>query len=122
MNETGMVFSETGETLFWHEPFGRTAMHLPDSDVLWDFLWANREAIGGVAHTHPWRGVPQPSLKDVTTFRAVERALGRILLWPIVTQDQVRYFKYNPVQREYLAVDPPNFNLDLGTLREKSGI
>jgi proteasome lid subunit RPN8/RPN11 len=72
---------------------------LPDSRGLWDIFWENRDRLSGFAHSHPGAGVPWPSGTDLTTFRAVEAALGRRLQWWIVTLDQVAVFTF--VEGEY---------------------
>ena len=84
MMETALVFDLHGKTIYWHEPSGRTSGYLPDSQDLWDVLWDNRHRLGGVAHTHPWHGPALPSHTDLTTFAAVEKGLGKHLLWPVV--------------------------------------
>jgi len=92
MIESGVVFNKKGAPIYWHLPEGRTAGSIPDCDKLWNFLWENREIIGGVAHSHPGSGLPVPSQTDVQTFSAIERALGKKLLWPIVSKDQTRFY------------------------------
>ena len=69
---------------YWHLPHGRTAVEIPDDVALWDVLWQNRARLIGVAHTHPGSGTPVPSGTDLTTFAAIERALGRPLTWWVV--------------------------------------
>lgn len=87
--ETGVLVDLDGEPIFWHQPQGRNVGYLPDSRELWDVIWENREAISGFAHSHPGSGVPGPSEEDVTTFAAVEAALGRRLTWWITSADHV---------------------------------
>jgi hypothetical protein len=96
MQEVALVFDEKGKALYWHEPYGRSQSWLPDSRELWDVLWQNRATLGGVAHTHPWHGRSLPSSTDVTTFLAIETALGKQLLWPIITLDDARCFVRDP--------------------------
>lgn len=72
--------------VYWHLPHGRTAVEIPDDVALWDVLWQNRARLVGVAHTHPGSGTPAPSGTDLTTFAAIERALGRTLTWWIVNE------------------------------------
>lgn len=97
MMETALVFDLHGNTIHWHEPQGRSGGSLPDSRSLWDVLWENRERLGGVAHTHPWDGPAHPSGTDTTTFDAIERGLGKRLLWPVVTFTDVVYVVRNPL-------------------------
>jgi hypothetical protein len=87
MMEAGAVIGSDGEVIFWHSPDGRHGGALPDSRELWDVLWENRASIRGFAHSHPGSGVPGPSYTDVTTFAAVEAALGRRLTWWITSSD-----------------------------------
>jgi len=83
--EAGVVIDKDHKPIFWHLPDGRSWGVIPDSRTLWDVLWEHRERIQGVAHTHPFDGEPWPSNTDVTTFAAIEAALGRRLTWWIVT-------------------------------------
>lgn len=87
MMEAGVVIAG-GKPVFWHLPKGRTAGSLPDSRDLWDVLWEHRDALDGFAHSHPGLGVPGPSHTDVTTFLAIERALGQRLRWWITSRDR----------------------------------
>lgn len=101
MMEVALVFDTEGRTIHWHVPQAPEVDAIPDSRALWDVLWENRHRLGGVAHSHPWKGYPAPSQKDVTTFSAVERGLGKRLLWPVVTMDKVGYWVFNPVHVGY---------------------
>lgn len=89
MIETGVVVSTYHEPIFWHEPGGRSSGALPDSRTLWDVLWqANRDGwLSGFAHTHPGGGMPGPSQEDLSSFVAIENAIGRPLNWWIVNAD-----------------------------------
>lgn len=105
MIETAAVFDLEGNVIHWHLPLGRSGGWLPDSRDLWTILWNNRENLGGVAHTHPWNGEPWPSGTDVTTFAACEAALGKRLVWPIVTLDRVVTFRWSgPGKFDYKPV------------------
>ena len=104
MIEAAVVIGLEGEPLYWHLPPGRSAGSLPDSRELWDIIWENRELIAGGAHTHPGRGVPGPSREDVTTFSAVELALGRRLAWWIVSSDCVAVVRWQgPEAYDYVV-------------------
>ena len=121
MLEVALVFDKEGKTIHWHVPPGRSSGHIPDTRDLWEVLWENRDRIGGVAHTHPWNGDAWPSLTDMTTFRAVERGLGRQLLWPVVTFTEMRGFVFNPVTGDYVQAGPLTIELEgLEELRERS--
>jgi hypothetical protein len=108
--EAGVVLDTEGLPLYWHLPEGRTSGSLPDSRTLWDVLWEHRNRISGFAHSHPGRAAPGPSLEDVTTFAAIEAALGRRLDWWISSEDAVvlvrwagpgaHAYRVSPVDRE----------------------
>lgn len=85
MTECALVFDTDYRTLYVHLPRNRTAGFIPDSPDLWRVLWECRDVVGGVAHIHPWEGQAMPSLEDLTTFDAIQRGLGKLLKWPIVT-------------------------------------
>lgn len=126
MMETALVFDLNGKTIYWHEPAGRTSGSLPDSQDLWDVLWENRHRLGGVAHTHPWNGPAVPSTTDVTTFAAVEKGLGKHLLWPVVTFNDVLYVVRNPLYEQggamWTAAGPLTFEVEgIDELRYRSG-
>jgi plasmid maintenance system antidote protein VapI len=131
MIETAFVFDKDGSIIHWHLPPGRTGGSLPDSRGLWDIMWENREILGGVAHTHPWSGQPWPSMTDVTTFSACERALGRRLIWPIITFDRIECFRWRKSVRgmdgAYDLMEPESENYprlsqeDIEQLRVLSG-
>lgn len=91
MIEAGVVIDKSGNPLFWHLPEGRTAGSLPDSRTLWQVLWDafKEDKLLGFAHSHPGSGIPDPSYSDVTTFAAIEAALGKRLDWWIISSDHV---------------------------------
>jgi hypothetical protein len=84
--EAGVVLDRVGRPLYWHLPEGRTWGSLPDCHLLWDILWRSRHGISGFAHSHPGRGLPAPSSEDLTTFAAIEAALGARLDWWITSE------------------------------------
>ena len=73
-----------GEVVGWNEGGGA---YVPDSPTTWSLLWAHRTNHLVVAHTHPGKGAPFPSHEDLTTFAAVEAALGREVDWLIASAD-----------------------------------
>lgn len=87
--EAGVVVGIDHKPIYWHVPLDRTAGSLPDSRKLWDVYWENRDHLLGFAHSHPGHGVPGPSHTDITTFVAIEKALGRSLTWWIISEDHV---------------------------------
>lgn len=87
MIEAGVVISKKGEAMYWHLPPGRSISFIPDTRVLWDILWKHRDELAGFAHSHPGGGIPCPSEIDLTTFLAIEQALGQRLQWWITSSD-----------------------------------
>lgn len=87
MIETGVVVALDGTVIHWHLPMGRSSVYLPDTPDLWNVLWENRARLDGFAHTHPGNGFPSPSTTDLTTFVAIELALGRRLRWWIANSE-----------------------------------
>jgi plasmid maintenance system antidote protein VapI len=113
MMEAAFAFDHNGNVIHWHLPPGRTGGSLPDSRDLWSVMWANRKNLGGVAHTHPWSGRSGPSGTDVTTFSACEKALGKRLLWPIITFTDVAVLAWDgPGKHDYAEV-PKGFGNSL---------
>lgn len=96
MIEAGVVIGKNYEPLFWHLPKGRTGGSIPDTRSLWDVLWDNRDIVLGFAHSHPGAGIPGPSQTDITTFIAVEAALGRRLHWWITSADSLLVCNWTP--------------------------
>lgn len=114
MMEAGVVIGSDGNVVFWHAPDGRHGGALPDDRRLWDVLWDSRHELGGFAHSHPGSGIPQPSHTDLTTFAAIEAALGCRLVWWIVSSDRMSTFCWmGPGKLDYGGVaehpnhDPP---------------
>ncbi|MEQ1501228.1 MAG: Mov34/MPN/PAD-1 family protein [Myxococcota bacterium] len=105
--EVAVVLDRDHQVLFWHRPPDATSVALPDSRTLWDVLWAERERLGGVAHSHPGSGEPWPSREDLTTFAACEAGLGRRLGWWIATADRVARFDWiGPARYAYSGRGP----------------
>lgn len=88
MIEVAVVIDNGGRPIYWHLPEGRTGGSIPDSKDLWQVIWENRDKINAVAHSHPGRGTPGPSTTDITTFLAIEAALGKRLAWYICSEDR----------------------------------
>ena len=87
MQEAGVLLGIDNSVLHWHIPNERSGGALPDDRNFWDIIWENRKVVTGFAHTHPGSGVPGPSYTDVTTFKAIESALGKHLNWFIISSD-----------------------------------
>jgi hypothetical protein len=134
MMEAGVVIGEIhhvsgthelllrGVPLHWHIPPKRSSGYLPDSSNLWEVMWALRNQIDGFAHSHPGSGFPEPSHEDLTTFAAIETALGIRLEWYITSSDTLSIC-------EWLGPEPHNYHCQLASyepiwveqLREISG-
>lgn len=119
MIEAAFVFGKDGNVIHWHLPPGRSSGSIPDSRDLWEVLWENRHDLGGVAHTHPWIGEAWPSSTDVTTFSACEKALGKKLIWPVVTFSDLVAFQYGENGYEKVEFDLLNIE-DINKLRDLS--
>lgn len=89
MLENAVLLDHNEEPLYWHTPEGRSSVSIPDSRTLWDVIWQFRDEVKGLAHSHPGLGRPWPSYEDLSTFRAVEKALGQKLWWWITTRGEV---------------------------------
>ena len=109
MIETGVVVDINGGPIYWHLPNGRTAGSIPDSRTLWDVFWENRETLGGFAHSHPGGGRPSPSITDVTTFAAVEAALGKALDWYITSSESLIVCRRTNLR----TTPPPKYETEL---------
>lgn len=92
--EVGLLLGLGYEILYWHNPEGRSEAYLPDSRTLWEVIWENRDKVIGFAHSHPGVGVPGPSWEDITTFAAVEAALGKRLNWWIINKNSSALIKW----------------------------
>lgn len=122
--EAAVVVGLLGHGIHWHLPRGRTAVSLPDDRTLWSVIWQRRHEIKGIAHSHPGRGLPQPSHTDVTTFRAIEKALGRRLTWWIISEDTVAVCRWTRRSRSepgtWIAEADPTPHTWLAELRKLS--
>jgi hypothetical protein len=111
MIEAGVLVDKDNQPIHWHLPPNRSSTTLPDSVDLWNVIWTNRDRLLGFAHTHPGSGVPGPSITDISTFIAIEKALGRSLKWWIATSDKLIEIGMNDVEPGYawslVDKDPP---------------
>lgn len=123
--EAGVVITKLD--CLWHVPPGRSGVSIPDSPDLWEQLWKNRAILEGFAHSHPGAGVAacNPSLTDVTTFDAIERALGKTLKWWICSFDCMVEYQRVPGLLAYKDIQAwgrgCRMPLWVHTLREISG-
>lgn len=71
------------DEVLWSDA-SRSPVALPDSRERWEAIWSRREAIVEIAHTHPLGGAAF-SNEDLTTMEALDSALGRKLVYSVVT-------------------------------------
>jgi len=74
---------------------------LPDSRARWEAIWARRDELAEIAHSHP-RGPAAFSREDETTMAALDSALGRVVRFSVVAprvmiaRDGDRTIEVNP--------------------------
>jgi len=120
MKEVAVLLNKYGVPLEWWSPQNAHIGAIPDSKNLWDLIWKHREQLGGIGHTHPFTGPSWPSQTDVTTFSAIERGLGKRLIWPIITLSEVICFQWQgPDKLYYVPICYPNPST-IDTLRQLS--
>jgi len=71
------------DQVLWSDA-SRSPVALPDSRERWEAIWSRREDIVEIAHTHPLGGA-RFSNEDLTTMGALDSALGRKLVYSVVT-------------------------------------
>jgi hypothetical protein len=67
-----------------------SAIALPDSPPRWRAIWAHRDRIAVIAHSHP-HGPLAFSDEDRTTMTAIDAGLGRPVRYAVVTIDALLY-------------------------------
>jgi len=119
--EVALVFDKAGHTIDWHCPQGCTSGSIPDSHDHFMVMLANLDRLGGTVHVHPWHGVADPSYTDITTWSAMDRALGR-RLWAVATFTEVNFFRWiGPGKHDYFWVRNPGIEIvDLEELRRRA--
>lgn len=71
-----------GDVILWSDASTSPAA-LPDRRERWEAIWAHREQIQELCHSHPF-GPRAFSHEDETTMDALELALGRTLRFSVV--------------------------------------
>jgi len=66
-----------------------TATSIPDERERWETIWAHRNEITEIAHSHPG-GFLDFSHEDLTTMEAVDAGTGKTFGWSIVTKTGFR--------------------------------
>ena len=123
--EVIVVFDENGKAIYWHDQDASSG-YVPDADDLFYVLWEHKDHLGGFAHTHPWDGPAAPSGIDLTTYAALEKGLGKHLLWPVVTFTDLVCVVRNPIFNEggamWTLAGPLTIEFDwIDELRRRSG-
>jgi hypothetical protein len=86
VSECCFLLDASGAVL-WRDASGDPAA-LPDSRARWTAIWAHREVLAEVAHSHP-HGPLAFSATDLSTMDALDAALGRPLGYAVVTPDNL---------------------------------
>ncbi len=94
-----------------------SAAALPDSRARWEAIWALREELAEVAHSHP-EGPLGFSEVDRTTMAALERALGRALRYSVVAPEGTIRCLGAEGEAARVRPEPPW----AAALRERSGL
>lgn len=81
MREVLLLIDRQGRVL-WADHGGPSS--LPDSRARWEAIWAHREELDEVVHTHP-RGMLRFSSEDESTMQALSTALAQVPVFSIVT-------------------------------------
>jgi hypothetical protein len=66
-----------------------SATSIPDERERWETIWAHRNEITEIVHSHPGEFLDF-SDEDLTTMEAVEAGTGKVFTWSIVTKRGVR--------------------------------
>jgi hypothetical protein len=84
MKETALLFDNQWNVLYRHAPKEATSTYIPDSSELYGEIIKHKDALYGIAHSHPlWVG-NLPSNIDRKTMKGLLNVLGRPLLYPIL--------------------------------------
>lgn len=79
--EVCLLISKTGAIL-WSDA-SASPLALPDSRARWEAIWAHREVLAEIVHSHPF-GPRAFSHEDETTMQALDAALGRALRYAVL--------------------------------------
>lgn len=82
VREVFFLIGEGGDVL-WSDA-SDSPVRLPDSRARWEAIWSRRDRIVEIAHSHPV-GPLAFSREDETTMRALVTALGKPMLFSVVS-------------------------------------
>jgi hypothetical protein len=71
-----------GGAILWADASDSPAA-LPDSRARWEAIWALREELEEIAHSHPV-GPARFSAEDESTMAALDSALGKVMRYSVV--------------------------------------
>ena len=74
-----------GDVVLWCDA-SDSPVAIPDARERWEAIWSRRELVVEIAHTHPLGGLHFSST-DEGTMEALDAALGRKLIYSVVTPD-----------------------------------
>lgn len=100
--EVCFLIARNGQ-LLWSDA-SASPLALPDSRERWEAIWQHRNDLVEIAHSHPL-GPEQFSAEDSSTMRALDAALGKKLLFSLVTPRQ--YLLRGPNDVAVPATPPP---------------
>ena len=81
MREVCFLISHAGAIL--HADASDDPVALPDTRSRWEAIWAHRDELAIIAHSHPV-GPARFSREDQTTMEALDSALGRPVRYMVV--------------------------------------
>jgi hypothetical protein len=84
LREVFFLVGDGGKVLYRDD--GESATRIADSRTRWEAIWAHRDELVELAHSHPV-GPLAFSSEDETTIVALESALGRRLVFSVVAAD-----------------------------------
>ena len=108
LTEVCFLLDARGAVL-WSDSSGDPSA-LPDSRDRWTAIWANRDVLAEVAHSHP-RGPLAFSATDLSTMDALDAALGRHLAYAVVTPENL--LRRRPDGTTLVDSDEPSWVADL---------
>ena len=73
------------DTIVWSDA-SNSPFALPDSRARWEAIWSRRDTLVEIAHSHPL-GPLAFSTEDLTTFEALDSALGKRLRFSVVAPE-----------------------------------
>lgn len=121
--EVFFLIGPGGSILYRDE--GESASFIPDSRTRWEAIWSARDSLVEIAHSHPV-GPLGFSAEDEGTMEAVTSALGRSVIFSVVTRDRMVRREVAPSSGSREGADVPVATADepgwAAELRRASGL